>query len=67
MPGHFDDPIHEIPGAADTALRHHYDFTAGCPTDDERLTTLPAQGRQSTPIGSDPANPLDFRQDQASD
>jgi hypothetical protein len=49
MPGHFDDPIHEIPGAADSAFQHHYDFTAGCPTDDERLTTLPAQGRQSAP------------------
>jgi len=56
MPGHFDDPIHGIPGAADTAFQHHYDFTADRPVDDERLTTLPAHGHQSAPIESDPAN-----------
>jgi hypothetical protein len=63
MPGHFDYPMHELPGLADAALQDRYHFTVNGPVDHGRLATHPVQGYRSVPIKPDPADLLDLRQD----
>jgi hypothetical protein len=65
MPGHFDDPMHQIPGLAVTAFQDLWHCTVGGPADNERRTALPAYGHRSAPIESDPADLLDLRQELA--
>ena len=43
---YFDDPVHEVFGISSRDWQSFYHFTVGGPVDDERLTTLPAYGRE---------------------
>jgi len=43
---YFDDPVHDAFGISSRDWQSFYHFTVGGPVDDERLTSLPAYGRE---------------------